>query len=417
MQGLDKESQELPEGSPHPDGTIGKSAPTVHLTPGLVARAVAKIDKGTLPRPAQYKDEYEWYADWSRVNGVSLPPDVPELRKLRNFIDNKVKRYRAGQLTQQAKEMMALHGIDLSEYSATNTGSGERESDEPRIAQMRALHEATGSYDLSAGTDPGLLAWQEKLLYNFSAGGRSGRMKRIEAQLPGLRYPLWRKPGEPLPKIDRTWMAMADRVRDCSGEYPVFRGELHPRMPADLAQWCRTQQEQASSSRGTLSPAQKGVLRDLEILDKPSRKVNAQRLQLDQALGIKAKLPSSDRHLNTFLGAAAFVRYMLMGKPVTAYYVWFGLSPAELERLNLVIQKARVQLLQLIVSSAKSELATVKRLEAQTPGFFKPNNARKLENPAKRPAILSDVALQLGTIIESIRANCEKAQIRQNLAI
>lgn len=400
-----------------PDDGPGRPAANVHITPGMVSRVTAKIEKYTLPRPAQYKDEFEWYAAWSRENGVSLPPDVPELRKLRNFIDNKVKRFRAGELTVQAQEMFALHGIDLSEYSANNTGTGEREPDEPRIAQLRALHDATGSYDLSGSTDSGLLTWQSKLLNSFYASGRTARMKRIEAQLPGLRIALWRKPGDPLPKIESHWMEVAGQVQACSHEYPIFRGEFHPKMPQHLLQWCRTQQQLANAARGTLSAAQKGVLKDLEVLDKPVRKQNAQRLQLDQALGVQARLPDSDRHLNTFLGAGALVRFILMGRPITAYYVWFGLSPSEHERMQATIRKDKELLLQLPTHVAKRELATVKRLEGEQPGYFAAKNARTLQDPAQRPAILSDAGLELGLLVERIRRKCDEAQIQQNLAV
>jgi len=383
-------------------------------TPGVVARVVRMATTHTAPMPAEFRSEYEWAAAWVRDHGVTLPPDTTELRKLRNWFCYKVDCYRKGTLNESVQNTLALHGIDLSQYRALNTGKGEREDDEPYVLELLARMERSGTYDLDAAASPGLRNWQKRLLDQFSASGRSARATTIEARVPGLNLGRWRKPTDSRTHEDG-WWATAAEFRASAAHTPAFRGALHPSTPEPLLRWAQQQQRKAAGPRGTLTSGQRGELIDLGILGSPAqRAVQKIRMRAKEDLGVATRGAPVDKQLDTFLGAACLVRMLAFNRPFLHLCTELAVLPADLERLLQAIAPQRSALLDFGHSRVTKLLPICRQLDAIQPGIF---TAEVLANMSfdERPAALTQPVLALGQLVAQIRDVGQRLNLPQDV--
>lgn len=284
--------------------------------------------------PKQYASSFEWAGAWVKEHGVTLPPDTPELRSLRNWFCYKMSQYKKGTLGANNTALLAKHGIDLSLYDAPNTGKGKRLPDQILVEKLRRWREVNGSYDLTAAADDDLLLWQRRILSGFEFRGRSARMAEIEAQLEGLDIAVWRRPdgrGEP---TDEAWWAMARRWRQQNEATPAYRGTLDPRTPEDLSNWAAAQARAARK----LSSRQVGELRSLGLLPDRERA----RLKVREAATTLVKhvervaedgYGHRERSLNTFFGVCMYLRLITQGTPLTDIYASLAITPHSHQRL------------------------------------------------------------------------------------
>lgn len=384
-------------------------------TPGVVARISRMASTHSAPRPPEYTDEFEWAEAWVRENGVTLPPDTSELRKLRNFINNQLNRYRKGKLSEQMLVRLARHGIDFSQYRALNTGRGTRDDDEPYIAELAVRQESLGTYDLDADAPAALVSYQKRLLDQFYASGRTKRLLVIESQLPGLCFGRWRKPTDTRAHDDAWWQQATDfRAAACAT--PAFRGELHPDTPPALLAWAHEQRLRAAGPRGTITAGQRGELIDLGILDtKGARKVHKTRQRARADLGAGQRGAPVDQHLDTFLGAACLARMLVLGRPLLAMCTEFAIAPTPLQRLLTEVAAQRTALAAMTVSNVRNSLPVCRQLDALQPGIFSPASLSRME-PDDRPAALTSRVEEIGRLVEQMRAAAQRLQLPQDLA-
>ena len=212
--------------------------------------------------PQEFADAFEWAADWAGKNGMTLPPDTNEFRSLRNWFCYKLNQFKKGTLGARNEALLAMHGLDFSTYEALNTGKGEREPDAPYILQLRDWRTARGTYDLDASAPVKLRQWQSKLITRYSEDGPSMRIKEMQRKLPDLHFGLWRRPSDQVPSLEtRQWWQQATRFEVLTESCHAFRGELHPKTPADLVTWATAQQEKAKAgvSAHCLGPCWRSV--------------------------------------------------------------------------------------------------------------------------------------------------------------
>lgn len=394
-------------------GTHPAGAPVVKFTPGLLNKHLRNAARVTRPRPAEYADQYEWYAAFVAKHGMTLPPDDDEHRQLREWVKFKQQQHAKGKIPPRVAEQLAQHGLDFSQYSARNTGRGEREDDGKYIAMMRAHLLQHGSYDLPAGADAGLLLWQSKLLERFFTNGRSARMCQIQDQLPGLHFGMWRTPSDCQAR-DPAWWAMATKFREASIRFPAYRGVLHSGTPSELAHWARTQQAVAAKGRAAMPRCQRGELYDLEVIERDQYRVNVNRERVRDALGVKPRLPPASRLLTTFLGASTVVRFMGLQRSPQQHCVQFGLLPEHAAALISATAHEREIVTRWSGYVVPKLLADAKRLEALRAGFFQPDQLHAVvADPASRPAILTEDVLLMGLTVEAVRRKCELLALPQ----
>lgn len=321
----------------------GNHAPLPNLVASSMKRAKKAVECKSLPRPAIFPTNDDWAEFWVKHNGMTLPPYTPELLSLRNWFCNQKNRWRKGETRPEYQAELLVRGIDFNKYSANNTGRIVRSDDRPFVAQMIDHHKKTGSFNLDKASPEALLDWQERLLARFFLDGRSTRLIEIEAKLPGLDYATWMRPNESGDFKELTeWMVKARRFEQACKKTPAFRGDLHPRMAADLQVWARQQQFLASSKK--LTGRKMAVLKDLHILkNKTQRRVNQQR---EKQLAIERKQAGSsnlrggnERRLDTFLGTCLYVRKIVQESSDIAIMTEFCISPDTLLLIKNIVEE------------------------------------------------------------------------------
>lgn len=290
----------------------------------------------SLPMPQIYADKFEWAAAWADEHGMTLPPDTPELRSLRNWFCFKLNQYKKGTLGESNLEQLAKHGLDFAEYEATNTGKGERLPDAVLIGELRQWHAATGSYALTPYAPALLLKSRMLLREAFGSRGRTARARKIEEALPGFSIPLWGLEGQPEPSISELqWWTEAAKFEDATHTTPAYLGVLHPQTERACAEWATNQLTNVKR----LTPMQKGFLLGAGlIVDTAQRKIHKLR-ESNRAVegGRTLNLPTykaKDKRLNTFLGVCMYARCVSLGTSDREIMAAFGISPEGLVALQ-----------------------------------------------------------------------------------
>ncbi len=304
----------------------------LELTPGTIKRTVEASKRGSDGVPPEFENSLLWAADWVKRNGMTLPPKGPKTDTLRAWFCYQLQKWKSNKLSEKKLVEFALLGIDFSQYRALNTGKGEREPDEKYVELLKRWVGAKHTFNLDSAADKGLIAWQKKILDRFAANGSSKRLKGIEESVPGLQIGLWLKPGESNHSPEFLgWWAKAEEFRKSSVSTPSFRGNLHPGLSPDLADWARKQQKDANSWKH--SWRQRGLLLDLEIIFREGeREISKQR---EYVLGLANERNiddlargETDRRLNTFYGAALLARLLHNKSTDQKLMVEFAINPA-----------------------------------------------------------------------------------------
>lgn len=315
--------------SHHHDSGWNPTVPAFGESPESIAKRAAKLASTSAQGvPPTYASSFEWAEAWVRENGVTLPPDTPQLRSLRNWFCYKMSQFKKGALSDENRRLLAEHGIDLSLYEAPNTGSGKSLPEREMVAKLRAWREAKGTYDLTDEADPTLVHWQRKLCGGFELRGRSGRMREIEAQLEGFDIARWVRPDGRGAVTNPAWWEMADQWREQSEETPAYRGDLDPLTPPDLAEWA---QKQAANPR-RLNSRQVGELISLGLL--PDR--DRARQKVREAATMVVRKPSREamdgyryreRNLDAYLGTCLLLRMIVKRAPLQDVYATLAITP------------------------------------------------------------------------------------------
>ncbi|WP_137921275.1 hypothetical protein [Hydrogenophaga sp. 2FB] len=283
----------------------------------------------SLPMPSHYGSKFDWAADFVRDHGMTLPPDTPELRSLRNWFCFKLNQFKKGTLGESNIAQLARYGLDFSRYEATNTGKGHRSPDADLIDALRAWHQLTGGYDLSNSSPDELIEFQRLLQDTFSVRGYTERARKIEASLEDFRIPLWRHAGQdPVDAEEARWWKMADYYVTSTKKTPAYLGVVHPEAEALAADWAVEQIGRAPR----LTRMQRGFMRGQGLMiDTTMRRVNKRReadrqvragVSLDQPIyGLK------DRRLDSFLGICMYFRMLLTSSSDKEIMSAFGIDP------------------------------------------------------------------------------------------
>lgn len=299
-------------------------------SPESIAKRAAKLASTSAQGvPSKYTSSFEWARDWVKENGVTLPPDTPQLRSLRNWFCYKMSQFKKGALSDENRRLLAEHGIDLSLYEAPNTGRGKSLPEREMVAKLRAWRDAKGTYDLTDEADPALVLWQRKLCGGFELRGRSGRMRDIEAQLEGLDIARWVRPDGRGAVTDPAWWLMAEKWRQQSLETPAYRGDLDPLTPPELARWA---QKQASNPRA-LNSRQVGELLSLGLL--PDRDRARQRVREAATTVVRESLRQTlegygyrERSLGHYLGVCLYLRLITQETSLRDIYATLAITPS-----------------------------------------------------------------------------------------
>lgn len=300
-----------------------------------IIRRVEHLVQTAIEAKPTSSDPFKLAQAWVQKHGVTLPPDTPETRSLRNWFCFKVQRFKKGTETEANKRLLAEHGIDLSQYRALNTGRGERPDDAPLVAKLQKWHRKHRTYDLGPNADADLRQWQDRLLIAYTARGRSARMVEIEAQCPGLNYSTWCRPGEQANTGDEHWWENVRLWRELCETTPAYRGQLDPNTPSKLLMWATQQQHRVES----LTDRQRGELQDLGILwsDTDRNRHRLREATLRMAREPFAETQVRERDLHTVLGACLFVRLIVRDMPLLDIYATLAITPPTHRRLMSAI--------------------------------------------------------------------------------
>ncbi len=290
----------------------------------------------SLPMPHQYSNKFEWAADFVSRHGMTLPPDTPELRSLRNWFCFKLNQFKKGTLGDDNISMLARFGLDFSVYEATNTGKGHRSPDHELIEELRAWHQISGGYDLSNSAPEVLLEFHARLLDTFGVRGYTERARKIEAALEGFCIPLWRRADQaPVNVEEAQWWRMADHYDTATKHTPAYLGVIHPQAEPAAAEWARDQIERALR----LTPLQRGFLTGQGLLIPHAMRKRNQQREADRQVraGVSLDDPCyglKDRRLESFLGVCMYFRMILVKSSDKEIMSAFGIDPVGLLSLR-----------------------------------------------------------------------------------
>ncbi len=293
----------------------------------------------SLPMPRHYSSKFEWAADWVGDNGMTLPPDTPELRSLRNWFCFKLNQFKKGTLGSSNEAELERWGLDFARYEATNTGKGHRPPDGLMIEMLRDWRRESGSYDLSNSSPPELITYHHRLTDTFSVRGYTERSRNIEAALDGFRIPLWRHAAQvPVTFAEQDWWNQAYYYDSATKHTPAYLGVLHPKADETAAAWAVDQISRASQ----LNALQRGFLVGQGLLvNKAARKVH-QRREADRMVeaGVSLDDPQygmKDRRLDSFLGQCMYLRMRVVKSSEKEIMAAFGIDPEALLELHHVV--------------------------------------------------------------------------------
>ncbi len=368
----------------------------------------------SLPMPLHFSSKFEWAASWVEENGMTLPPDTPELRSLRNWFCFKLNQFKKGTLGESNLQLLAEHGLDFSEYEATNTGKGDRLPDAVLIGELRLWYQLKGDYVLTPYAPALLLKSRLLLREGFGARGRTERARKIEDALPGFSIPLWRLEGQPEPTaVEVQWWIDAARFERAAQTTPAYLGVVHPQTNAECAAWAREQM----SGLARLTPMQKGFLIGAGlVVDTAQRKIRKLR-ESNRAVeqGRTLDLPSyraKDKRLNTFLGVCMYARCVDVGTSDREIMAAFGITPEGLVAL-------REGTAQFIGTWARKRYQVLRNLYLSF-GERLLKFAEMPEDDAEwvhRPALLGPKELEALRCLKSALAVTQSLSLKQDIAL
>lgn len=275
-------------------------------------------------------------AAWVEENGMTLPPDTPQYRSLRNWFCFKLNQFKKGTLGKDNEALLAMHGLDFSEYQALRSARGVREPDQQYITEMSDWFAANGTYDLDQRAPPELLRWQRLMLDNYSSRGDTGRIAEIRRQLPGLVPGLWRTPTQPpFTEADRQWWDTANEFWLASQEHPSYLGQVNPKLPMHLIQWAATMIARSDLEKSRHDGRQRGFLIGVGLVIDRAEREKRHRKERERAAVRTASLArpeygQKDKRLTSWLGMAMFSRMVCTGAPDKELMSAFGIGPIDL---------------------------------------------------------------------------------------
>ena len=368
----------------------------------------------SLPMPETFADKFEWAASWVRENGMSLPPDTPELRSLRNWFCFKLNQYKKNALGDRNIELLANHGIDFSEYEATNTGKGERTSDVVLVGELRQWHQTRGTYDLSPEASLLLHRSRTLLMEAYVARGRTDRARKLEHALPGFVIPLWRLTGQPAPGHDEiVWWVQAHRFEEATLETRAYLGVLHPDTDSVSAEWARKQLANVSN----LKPLQRGFLVGVGLgADWTQRRIHQRReADLAASKGMSLSQPTyrtKDKRLTTFLGVCMYLRSCSVKASDKEVMAAFGITPESLvtlrtttAHLNLHVNTTRITKLRKLFLSFGERLLDFSGMPEDHPEWI------------NRPALLGPRESEALAICKEVLGITRSLSLKQDIAL
>lgn len=347
-----------PDSEPHAaDAQQGRvfdlDALDAQIPPSTVRRVQKSLSTQSKGVPAQFDNAWHWASDWISKHGVTLPPDTSEYRSLRNWFCYQVNQFKKGELSKRSKELLAKYQIDLSQYRAPNTGTGQMLDDQTLILRLQMHYAITGSYDLTEDADAELLMWQRRLLDCYMHRGTSTRMRLIEAQLPGFRYGLWMLPNEtPIHRTQMGWWHRAGEFRRAAEKFPAFRGKIDPDTPAYLGMWASDQI--AAAREGKLTRRQGAELTSLGLLATRDHQRSQAREVVLTALRSRSTTDQPqatpffgrrERDLKTFLGVSLLARLLKRNATLRDIYSTLSISPSQFARVKKSMELLMVQLM------------------------------------------------------------------------
>lgn len=366
------------------------------------------------PMPARFANKFEWAASFVQEHGMTLPPNTPELSSLRNWMCFKLNQFKKGTLGEDSIQMLEHYGLDFSRYEATNTGKGHRRPDAEVINALLAWRERTGSLDLSADAPEDLVRAHRLQTDTFSARGLTDRARKIEAEVPGLRIPLWRRHGQaPLTSADLKWWAAAYEYADLTRDTPAFLGVVHPDAPLAAAQWALQQLDHADQLTGL----KRGFMVGQGLLVNRAGRERSKRREADLwvSRGVSLDEPEygvKDRRLDSFLGICMYARMLETKANDKEVMAAFGINPS-----GLALLKANVApLFQGI------PLKTLQRVRLFYPDYGDQLLRFKAQDPvadlvANRPAALKPIHMRCLAAIAEALAYTRTNYIRQDIAV
>lgn len=351
--------------------------------------------------PQEFADAFEWAADWAGKNGMTLPPDTNEFRSLRNWFCYKLNQFKKGTLGARNEALLAMHGLDFSTYEALNTGKGEREPDAPYILQLRDWRTARGTYDLDASAPVKLRQWQSKLITRYSEDGPSMRIKEMQRKLPDLHFGLWRRPSDQVPSLEtRQWWQQATRFEVLTESCHAFRGELHPKTPADLVTWATAQQEKAKA--GKMPVRQRGWMLGVGLLINSGQeivhKARAQCLvEFRGGENAIARYGNKDRRLSSLLGALLAIRLVVRGASDHEICTELKVAPTVAQQIRLHVGREGAAI---DVGNFKRDLTACRLICLSEPDAFSSGFWLRMrsDDGQKRPVALTAPVELLGRL-------------------
>lgn len=393
-------------------------APEVEIPKKLAKHVNKALHTKAKGIPAEFENAWAWAAHWIKENGVTLPPDTSYYRSLRNWFCYQVNMHKKNKLSKKSSELLARHGIDLSQYRADNTGRGQRMNDECFIGQLRQHFDQHGTYNLSEDSSEGLQLWQTRLLDSYRASGMSKRMRTIAAQLTGFTYGQWLRPGDAcIPSNQYSWWARAAEFRIATQNCPAFRGRIDLATPAHLREWAS---EQISlTNRKLLSSRQRGELMALNLIARTEHKLSQQKsVALAFARGYGDDIKSfgiRERDVKTFLGSTLLAHLLRSNAELTTVYSKLSISPAQFAKMRAELDplmpqiaslgtKTNLNILRKIYRNSNKELEALKNISELTfeaSESLRPAHAKRIE--------------QLAVVIMKVRDAMCRINVRQDL--
>ena len=344
--------------------------------------------------PSEYANPFEWAQAWVEDNGMTLPPNTSEYRSLRNWFCFKLNQWKKERLGEKNEALLAVYGLDFSQYEALKTGRGNRHSDIQMIEMLRAWKARRNTYDLSHEASADLLDWQARLIDRFSDDGASRRIKDILETIPDLHIGLWRRPGDPpASDIDKAWWSKATEYELLAISMAPHQGEQHPMMPEDMQQWASQQVTQTSS----VPTRAMGWMRGIGLVVNQTRiRVGKKRLSASlEKRGGEAYLRgygTEDRRISTMKGALAAIRMLTYGSSDKAMCIQFDLVPAQVVKIRAFLER-----LNLTKRFHGYDITPCRMIVIANPKAFSPSFMKSIEkDPSCAPAGMRPAMIELG---------------------
>jgi hypothetical protein len=390
------------------------SASSIGAPPKRVSSAERKaqhlLETTSGPMPQQFSTPFEWAADWIARKGTTLPPDTTEYRSLRNWFNYKLQQRIKKTLGEKNETLLTLHGIDLSQYEALNTGSGQREANGPYIAMLESWKHQYASYDLDTRAEPKLIEWQIRVLKRFEQKGVTRPLSEIQQKLPDLMFGLWRRAGEP-PRSQEAvqWWKNAASFERASHLYPAYRGHLHPKLPLEETLWAREQM--TAHLQGRIAKARVGwmisvgLVTDVREVERMHQREQA-RIEARGGEDQIASYGKRDRRLESLLGALLAVRMVWKKASDIDICTELHIPPAVVVQIRKLYASHQKEHKFKNISNAVTDcrMICLEQPDAFSPSFFK-------QDPSEMPASMNETVRAIGRLAYDITRQFGNSQI------